>query len=58
MTKHQELRDAIRNLMKENDERAISVLCDGDIGHAYAKGAAIEIAQQNEKLQAILEATA
>jgi hypothetical protein len=57
--KHQELRDAIRNLMKENDRR-IKSLADlrwlDDFDVAMADNAAKVLRSQNNKLQAILDA--
>jgi hypothetical protein len=57
--KHQELRDAIRNLMKENDRR-IKSLADlrwlDDFDVAMADNAAKVLRSQNKKLQDILDA--
>ena len=53
MNQHQELRDAIRNLMKENDTEIAE-----DYQTTYGDGFIASLESQNEKLQAILEATA
>jgi hypothetical protein len=54
--KHQELRDAIRNLMKENDERLDSIRRQGELISNLDSGVSSELVHQNEKLQAILGA--
>jgi hypothetical protein len=59
MTKHLELRDEIRNIMKANDRR-IATLADvrwlDEFDVAMADNAAKVLRSQNNKLQAILDA--
>ena len=56
--KHQELRDAIRNLMKENDNKsdAPGWLGGGDYENGLETGRDGALEDINEKLQAILDA--
>ena len=54
--KHQELRDAIRNLMKLNDSRILDIANAGELITSYESGATSELSNQNIKLQAILDA--
>ena len=51
--KHQELRDAIRNLMKENDQLMITCKQLESIAYNLAHDTLLD---QNKKLQAILDA--
>ena len=53
---HQELRDAIRNLMKANDSRILDIANAGELITSYESGATSELSNQNIKLQAILDA--
>ena len=54
MNKHQELRDAIRNLMKATDHRIGNIKRKGELISSHESGLISEMEHQNDMLQCIL----